>query len=212
MKLLAAGDSFTYGQELSDIKLSWPYLLGNKLDYRVENLGTPSASNTKIIRNILTSQPADIIIIAWSHFARTELADENGVYDVWPGCRSFFGHTNLAYRTNILEYNSKHFNDEYLYRQYLINIVLIQSYLKGQKYLMLDAFGNHQTDYRRNAEQNKDLVDQIDTAYYMGWPDESMMEWAYNAPIGPNGHFLEQGHEQVANKIYEHIRHLGWIS
>jgi hypothetical protein len=38
------------------------------------------------------------------------------------------------------------------------------------------------------------------------------MEWTYGTPRGPRGHFLEQGHEIVADKIYEYIRHLGWIS
>jgi hypothetical protein len=38
------------------------------------------------------------------------------------------------------------------------------------------------------------------------------MEWTFGSDQGPKGHFLEQGHEIVANKIYEHIRHLSWIS
>jgi hypothetical protein len=39
-----------------------------------------------------------------------------------------------------------------------------------------------------------------------------MMEWTYRTPQGPGGHFLEQGHAIVADKIYEHIRNLSWIS
>jgi hypothetical protein len=38
-----------------------------------------------------------------------------------------------------------------------------------------------------------------------------MMDWTYNTPKGPGGHFLEEGHAIVADKIYEHIRSLGWI-
>jgi hypothetical protein len=38
-----------------------------------------------------------------------------------------------------------------------------------------------------------------------------MMEWTYGSPQGPMGHFLEEGHAIVADKIYEHIRHLGWL-
>jgi multimeric flavodoxin WrbA len=63
---------------------------------------------------------------------------------------------------------------------------------------MLDAFGNNQ--YRN---LNSDIVDQIDSTYYVGWPTTTMMEWTHGTPQGPNGHFLEQGHELVANKIYE---------
>jgi hypothetical protein len=76
---------------------------------------------------------------------------------------------------------------------------------------MLDTFGNHQAN-ERTAVTNQDLLDQIDPTYYVGWPNQSMMEWTYGTPRGPRGHFLEQGHEIVADKIYEYIRHLGWIS
>ena len=76
---------------------------------------------------------------------------------------------------------------------------------------MLDAFGNHQGPRRRSTDNN-DLIKQIDKDSFLGWPNESMMEWTNRVPQGPNGHFLEQGHEQVADKIYEHIRHLSWVS
>lgn len=29
------------------------------------------------------------------------------------------------------------------------------------------------------------------------------VEWAYDTPHGPGGHPLEQGHKQIAEKIYE---------
>ena len=71
---------------------------------------------------------------------------------------------------------------------------------------MLNAFGNN------NYRKNNTVVDQIDSTYYIGWPNETMMEWTYGTPQGPGGHFLEQGHQRVADKIYEHIRYLGWVS
>ena len=209
MKLLAVGDSFTYGEELSDLTNAWPYLLGNKLGYTVDNLAKPGSGNTRMARHAVEQiNNYDLIIIAWSHFARTELADENGFYDIWPGC-SVLPHKEFSsWRSEVINYYSKHHNDQYLYNQYLINIILIQQYLKfnNKKYIMLDTFGNN------NYRKNNTVVDQIDPRYYVGWPTTTMMEWTYKTPQGPNGHFLEQGHEIVANKIYEHIRHLGWIS
>jgi lysophospholipase L1-like esterase len=209
MKLLTVGDSFTYGEELSNLNNSWPYLLGNKLGYEITNLAKPGSGNTRMIRHAVEQvNNYDMIIIAWSHFARTELADENGFYDLWPGC-SVLPHKEFSpWRSNVINYYSKHHNDQYLYNQYLINIVLIQQYLKfnNKKYIMLDTFGNN--NYRKN---NK-VVDQIDSTYYVGWPTTTMMEWTYKTPQGTNGHFLEQGHAIVADKIYEHIRNLGWIS
>ena len=209
MKLLTVGDSFTYGEELSDLNTAWPYLLGNKLGCTVDNLAKPGSGNTRMIRHAVEQiNNYDLIIIAWSHFARTELADENGFYDLWPGC-SVLPHKEFSpWRSDVINYYSKHHNDQYLYNQYLINIVLIQQCLKfnNKKYIMLDTFGNN------NYRKNNTVVDQIDPTYYIGWPTTTMMEWTYGTPQGPNGHFLEQGHEIVANKIYEYIRHLGWIS
>ena len=214
MKLLAVGDSFTYGEELSDINNSWPFLLGNKLGYEIINLAKPGSGNTRMVRHAVEQiNNYDLIIIAWSHFARTELADKNGFYDIWPGCRTLPHKEFSSWRSDVINYYSKHHNDQYLYNQYLINIILLQQYLKNnnKKYLMLDAFGNHQNVGRRSND-NKDLIKQIDKNSFLGWPDQSMMEWTNGTPQGLNGHFLEQGHKQVADKIYEHIRHLGWVS
>ena len=72
---------------------------------------------------------------------------------------------------------------------------------------MLDAFGN-----TKARDLNTTLTKKIRFTNYLGWPDQSMMEWTYGVAKGPNGHFLEDGHIIVANKIYEHIRHLNWVS
>jgi hypothetical protein len=209
MKLLAVGDSFTYGEELSDLNNAWPFLLGNKLGYTVNNLAKPGSGNTRMIRHAVEQiDNYDLIVIAWSHFARTELADKNGFYDIWPGCSALPHKEFSPWRSDVINYYSKHHNDQYLYNQYLINVVLLQNFLNAnnKKYIMLDAFGNN------NYRKNDIIVDQIDSTYYVGWPTTTMMEWTYGTTQGPNGHFLEQGHEQVANKIYEHIRYLGWVS
>ena len=209
MKLLTVGDSFTYGEELRNLNNAWPYLLGNKLGYAVDNLAKAGSGNTRMIRHAVEQiNNYDLIIIAWSHFARTELADENGFYDLWPGCSTLPHKEFSSWRSDVINYYSKHHNDQYLYNQYLINIVLIQQYLKfnNKKYIMLDTFGNN------NYRKNNTVVDQIDPTYYVGWPTTTMMEWTHRTPQGPKGHFLEQGHAIVADKIYEHIRHLGWFS
>jgi hypothetical protein len=39
-----------------------------------------------------------------------------------------------------------------------------------------------------------------------------MAEWTRGVQKGPGGHFLDDGHKKVADKINEHIRHLGWVS
>jgi hypothetical protein len=210
MKLLTVGDSFTYGEELADLTSAWPFLLGKKINYKVTNLALPSKSNSYMVRTVVENvSDHDLIIIAWSHFARSEYGDEHGIYDIWPGNQGALFTGELSYRKSLIDYISRYHDDKYLYTQYLLNIILLQSFLKehNKKYVMIDAFGNTKV---RNL--NKSLVSLINSDYFLGWPQESMMEWTYGTAQGPNGHFLEQGHEIVAGKIYEHIRHLGWIS
>ncbi len=213
MKLLTVGDSFTYGEELHDRTQSWPNLIANKIVYELSNLAKPGSGNTRMVRHVVEHvHNYNMVIIAWSHFARFEMADEDGFYDIWPGSNYYPGKLH-PWRWEVIKYFTAYHNDDYLYRQYLLNIILLQNFLKAnnKRYLMVDSFGNHQAN-ARTSKTNKDLLNQIDNTYYVGWPNESMMEWAYQTPIGPYGHFLDEGHIKVGEKIYEHIRNLGWVS
>jgi len=212
MKLLTLGDSFTYGEELANKSLAWPALVAGQIDCELTNLAKPGSGNTNIVRQCIEQlDNYDMVIIAWSHFARIEFADEFGVYDTWPGHTGVVFKDNLAFRGGLIKYITSYYDDDYLYRQYLINIILIQNYLKikNKRYIMLDTFGN--TEKLKRIE-NQDLTKQIDQKLFLGWPYQSMMEWTYRCSQGPNGHFLEDGHRIVAEKINEHIRHLGWVS
>lgn len=212
MKLLTVGDSFTYGEELKDLKFAWPFLLGDRLGYEVINLAKPGVGNTCMVRHCVEQiDNFDLVIIAWSQFARIEIADENGLYDMWPGNKGNRFKDKLSYRKELLEYINRHHNDAYLYTEYLLKIILLQSFLEenNKKYIMLDSFGNTKKIERN---YNTKLINKVKSTNYLGWPNETMMEWTWQTPQGPGGHFLEAGHKIVANKIYEHIRHLGWIS
>jgi hypothetical protein len=210
MRLLTVGDSFTYGEELTNLAAAWPNLVATVMGYELTNLAEPGIGNTRMIRHCVEQiDNYDIAIIAWSHYARTEFADEWGIFDIWPGSRGLSFTDKISYRKELIDYTTKYHNDEYLYTQHLINIILLQTFLKAnnKKYIMLDAFGNTTARSLNLTMHNK-----VDSTNYIGWPNESMMEWTYRCPTGPRGHFLEQGHQRVADKIYEHIGNLGWVS
>lgn len=209
MKLLAAGDSFTNGMELSDPKSAWPYLLADKLGGSVVNLGYDGSSNSRITQSVVNAKVKDydLVVVAWSHFDRLTMADEHGIWDTWPGGQRTCYRQESESRIAFVNYYTKHHNDDYAYQQYLINIILVQNFLStnGVSYIMCDAFGNHH-DLRRHAEENQHLVSQINTETFLGWPDQSMQEWIGDAPIGPRGHFLELGHQRVADKLYRKLQ------
>lgn len=211
-KILAIGDSFTYGEELDNLENAWPYILGKKLGCQIINKGIPGSSNYKMLRCIVESdiRDIDLVIIAWSHFDRVEVSDEAGIYEIWPGGERKGPRKEAHWRGTIIDYFSRHHDDDYLYRQYLTYIILSQAYLQFQdkKYIMLDSFGNH-LDARRHHPNNQNLIKKIDTTYFLGWPNESMLEWTIHSltpvPAGPGGHFLDEGHLIVADKIYKFI-------
>lgn len=209
MRLLTVGDSFTYGEELDNLTNAWPNLLADKLGYKLTNLAKPGSGNTRMIRLCIEQvDNYDIVVIAWSHWARIEFADNYGIYDTWPGHQGLTFTGNIDFRNQLLQYITHNHNDDYLYNQQLINVILLQNYLKSvnKKYIMITSFG------KLISKPNQELIRQIDNTYYPGWPNETMMEWTYGTAQGPNGHFLEAGHQRVADKINEHIRNLGWVS
>ena len=56
------------------------------------------------------------------------------------------------------------------------------------------------------------LLNHIDKTQFVDGMNNSVAEWCYGLPYGPNGHPLHEGHRLIANKINEHIRNIGWIS
>ena len=166
MRVLTVGDSFTYGDELADINQAWPYILQNKLSCELTNLGKPATGNTSMVRTVIEqAADYDLIIVAWSHYARIEFADEYGIFDTWPGHqgRMFLG--EVSFRTELMDYINRYHSDDYLYKQYLLNIILLQSYIQhiNKKLIVLDSFGNV---VRRTISLCKPLTSQIDIRYF----------------------------------------------
>ena len=204
-KLLALGDSFTYGQELVNQTDAYPYLVGAHYGYEVTNLALPGSGNTRVVRELFTHGiEYDAVIIGWSHFARVEFADELGVYDIWPGCANnrvaFDG--KVQHRRDLIHYITAYHNDLYALRQHLVNVIATQSYCKVNKIslVMVDAFGNN-IFYRKYKDKIVDLTNQVDIVTYAGWPNQTLNEWAKETERGPHGHFLERGHRVVADNI-----------
>lgn len=214
MKLLTVGDSFTYGEELSDLNNAWPYLLGQRIGYDVTNLGAPASSNDRIVRVLIehlieNNNQVDLVAIGWSLVGRMEYADDTGYYDIWPGASRYY----RDQRNQLVKYISTYHNKEACFRKYLQQIILVQDFLKQRniRYVMMDILVN---DYYRKEQQFdwSGYESQIDKENYIRFNGSGMCEWTFGYPKGPNGHFLEEGHQIVSKRVYEHIRNLGWVS
>jgi hypothetical protein len=217
--ILTNGDSFTYGEELDDLSNNWPTVLSKKIENSLlTNIAHPGSSNDRILRttiehiiNPLNTRP-DLVIIGWSSPGRMEFSDEHGNYDVWPGCSGNV-FTNTTWRNDVVEYVSKYHNSKYYYKKLLQQILLLQSFLISQNinHLMLNTLQN---DYykQQHVDEKPWFFDSINKEQFVGFNESGMIEWAYGCPKGKGGHFLDEGHQRVADKIYEHIGNLGWLS
>jgi lysophospholipase L1-like esterase len=207
-RIVTVGDSFTYGEELADRNAAWPYQVAKQLSLPVINLGIPSGGNTQIVRNVVEQASADdLVVIGWASPGRMEFADEEGVYDIWPGYTGKWVHHS---RKELVNYINKHHYDEHIYKQYLVNVILAQSFLKlhAIRYIMMSVASN---EYYKNKFKNDfiELRNKVDASYFVK-PGSGMAEWTYGLPKGPNGHFLDEGHQVVANNVLQKIKELGW--
>jgi hypothetical protein len=216
--LVTVGDSFTYGEELADRNQAWPSLLANLINYNLLNLGKPAASNDKILRTVIdhvvNNPDVDLIVVGWSNIGRSEHADEFGYYDVWPGYQgNLFRQDGTDWRNQLVDYVSRYHNSEAIHQKFIQQVILLQRYLDsiGIPYLMLNILENEY--YKKKTFPGCDrYFAQVNTERFLGFRESGMMEWTYGLPQGPAGHFLEAGHQRVAEKINEHIRNLGWLS
>ena len=217
------GDSFTFGAELPDAldginpsKFAWPSLLGNMYNIECINLGKQACSNARILKrtmDVTLAKRASVIIIAWSDPNRTDYLDNDGVFSVWPGRNTTRMETHRIDITKKLTAMHNDKTDNWHQRAWLRQVILLQNFLTthNQKYIMVQSHMSQWTNWNYK-EQNQDLTQYIDETYFPGWPYEGFTEWAYGTKEGPNGHFLEEGHNIIAHKLYAHIGRFGWFS
>lgn len=215
-RLLAVGDSFTYGDELADRSLAWPVVLGNKLGYTTDNRGESGSSNPSILRrtiNYLAENPADLVAIGWTSPGRIEWKDcVNEEWDLWPGCQSKNLLQATPWRAELLNYINQYHDPAYLFELYLIQVIALQSYCQVNN-IPCVMINSHYRDYYYQAgmliPRMGTLLAQVRQEQFVGRGALSMTILAKNSPKGPGGHFLESGHELVADALYQHVNQLG---
>lgn len=231
--IYAIGDSFTKGDELPGETTdtpgigAWPEVLSRMIGKPVVNKGRSASGNTRIVKRVIDAviNNAEGIIICWTSAHRIELSDNTGIYNVWPGrvmpWRNIYGgNVNTEHRLDVIEYLTKHQSDTtsilHAYANWLRQIILVQSFCKERNIpcVMFNAFGAREDyDLCKNNTTVQQLFKAIDFSIFVnGTINESTVEWAYGTTKMPMGHPGPEAHIIIANKVNEHIRHLGWFS
>jgi hypothetical protein len=211
------GDSFTYGEELSNREQdAYPYVLSRMLETTVTNLGKPATGNYRMVKRtmdiVLTHKP-ELIVIGWSDPARQEFADDISIVDLWAG-RNYRNMQNSSdHRRDLIKYMTAYDVPGYYYTKWLRQIILLQSFCRANNVRCVMFSACNAEDWNRTyMAKHQDLIEHVDATTFVGWPLSGSTEWCFKTPHGPGGHPLEQGHQIIANKIYEHIGNLGWLS
>lgn len=209
------GDSFTYGEELSDRQNAWPSLLSTRLGRPVTNQGRPASGNYRMVKRAIDAamnNDTEMIIIGWTDPCRQEFADDLGITDIWAGREYSRMQSCNDHRINLIKYMTAYDVPGYYYRQWLRQIILVQSLCQAKniRLLMFSACASEKF-HGKYLKFSPDLEPHIDTKIYVDWPNGGCVDWTHGTPVGPNFHPLEQGHRMIAQRIYEHIRNLSWL-
>lgn len=222
MTILAIGDSFTFGAELNDCpgpeelsincrqywnperthmleakpsQFAWPALLSQRLNTDLVNLGLIGGSNDRIFRLAVTESSKkhyDLVICAWTSVNRLDISYQGeecpvtANVPVWPWVKSYY---------------ADHYDQNRVTEKWLSQLLTLQSYFKihNQKYIFVNAVKNiifSDYDY---------LKKQIDFTHYIDY-EHSFQDWCNDLPRGPGGHFLEQGHQLVSDRLFEFVK------
>lgn len=181
--ILVCGDSFTSGEEST---LAWPDLIAEAV-----SIALPGASNDYILRSTveyIDNNKVNYVIVAWTSPNRIELSNKHL--------------TSASYKKygSIVNSVFSDWDSEWAYKKFIVQTKLLDTYLQDIPHVFISTF-----DIQQQAVGSG-------LSCWLGWPNEGIVEWMGDCPKGPGGHPMELGHQRIADKINEHIRHLGWIS
>lgn len=219
MTVLIVGDSFGYGCELegaNEQSSCWPAYddprpsdhcfgaqVARMLGQDWENYSIPGGSNDRTFRIIMSkilAKEYDLVIAIWTHVGRMDMTWRG--YDMPVNYLS----TKLYAKTFpwFHQIYENHYDQKKEIQQSLSEMIALQSYFKhhDQKYIFLNS------TIARNTIKNDipiEMVNALDEKNFPGWPYECLNDWCKDMPRGPNGHFLQEGHDLVAKRIYQHL-------
>ena len=219
MTVLIVGDSFGYGSELEDANEQsscWPAYddprpsdhcfgaqIANMLGQDWENYSIPGGSNDRTFRIAMSkmiSKKYDLAIIIWTNPGRMDMT--------WQGYDMPVTYMASKFYADKFPWFQQLYENHYDFKKELemtfCEMIAMQEYFKNQKqrYVFLNSTIDRPTI---ENDISPEAVLALDKENFPGWPYECLIDWCAGLPQGPNGHFLQEGHDLVAKKLYEHL-------
>jgi hypothetical protein len=213
-RVISFGDSFTYGNDLSDwvegnwpavpsvpSKSTWPALIAKHYDLDYQCLASPGIGNLRILEALLNADTSDsICIVNWSWIDRFDFCSSNT--EEWETVRPS-GNTALS------KYYYKNFHGQY--QDMLSNLIYINTainYLqfKNVKFFMT-AIDSLLFEKIMPSWHNPSAVETLQSCVlpFINYFDQlTFLEWSRDKhfPISDKWHPLEEAHQAA----FEYIR------
>jgi len=208
-KVFVAGDSFSYGSELSDIHNVW----WRNVWPNAYSITMPGASNDYILRNLryfLNTQrhqqsSVDFVAIMWTFPTRFEFCFDKdidtGRFSQWHTIGTKKEPEEIQHFTHTF---NKYVGTNILHQQHNAWMNISYAEMLLQKYEIDYMFTHADWDlFGKNGEYtNIDM-----TRWYMPDPSDKkgFLNWAIDKGYkrGPDGHPLDQAHIDFAKDVYE---------
>lgn len=236
MKIYVNGSSFTFGDELKNPKRdAWPMLLEKSLNATTINDAVSGGSNQRIVYRTLKSlqQEYDLYILTWTDYSRFTFYKSDNNYEITfsPQLKNKLYQSEKFFKDWGSVLYKIWYNELYAFKLWLQQIILMQSTLIDKNYIMINTVENnlsawtvkksdfidsvkklivfdYMTDDQIFEEYNEIqyYLSKIDKNKFYRWNDFYIASLTKKFPVGSEGHFLEEGHTEMANLILDYIQ------
>lgn len=198
MRILFAGDSWTYGDELENLNSRFTTLAANAFSAEEINIGKPAASNYNIHKNVIEQcrkETYDVIVIQWTYFTRFCYPYQNEIVEGNNTPAKYDSIYKLLLKTNT--------NDEIWMKWYAPFVFSLDGYCKSKGSKVIHIFMQvHEKESFERLYNPTEMNIMSHTLHHIADPRTTLKGGTKLFPWGQRFHPLEEGHKQIAEKVF----------